>query len=126
MEFNRAHVLELHTPGHMVTARAAEDIALGTFVTITAGNDRDLPSVTTANAGELAFGIAATDAAEGDKLTIQRGSARCFRIPTTATIAAGATIEVGDNGDPAAATTGQPVAQALRNSTGAHVDLTLI
>ena len=126
MSFNRAHVLELFTPGQMVTTRAAQPITLGTFVKITTGDDRELASITTAAAGDRVFGIAATDASTGDKLTVQRGQARCFRLPTTATIAAGALIQVGANGAPATATDGEVVAQALRASTGEHVDITLV
>lgn len=118
---------ELFTPGHAITGTATAPLTLGQFAAVAPGEG--IPgtvSVTVATAGARAFGLAQDDAATGEKVGIQRGNGRCFRVPTTATIGAGADIEVGADGKPAPHTDGVVVAQALHASNGKYVDLTLI
>ena len=118
-------ITELYTPALMVTAHAVTPLTKGQFVAIAADNHTEHPNVTVAAKGATTFGIAATDTAAGGIVTIQRGNARCFRLPTTATIAAGAALQVGTNGEPVTATDGETIAYALHPSTGEDVDVTL-
>lgn len=122
---NRPHVIELFTPAAAVTARASGDITLGAFVAIASGDDREHPTVSTCPPGGRAFGIAATDAADGGLILVQRGHGRCFRVPAGVGATAGADLEVGPGGAPIPATTGVVVAQALHASTADHADVTL-
>lgn len=122
----RQPVVELFTPGTAITARAADSLTKGQFVIVTDGTDPDHVTVTTPQAGDTVFGIANMDTAAGKLVTIERGPARCFRLPTSATIAAGAEIETADDGTPTTAATGNVVAVALHTSTDGHVDVTLV
>lgn len=125
--FSRPLLDELYTPGHGVTAHATEAVTLGQFVAVTAGtNSTNNVNVAVAEAGDRAFGLAQDNAAANTLVGVQRGNGRCFRVPTTATIAAGADVQVGAGGQPETHTTGVVVGQALYASTGKHVDLTLL
>lgn len=118
---------ELYTPGRAVAARATEPLALGQFVSIAAtGGTGPNPGVQVAPAGGRAFGLAQEHAEQGTVIGVQRGNARCFRVPTTATITAGQDLEVGDAGQPVPAATGVVVAVALAATVDGHVDLTLV
>lgn len=131
MRTYRPSAIELYTPGTAITATAADDITEGQFVTVTDGTG-DNPTVAIADPGGRAFGIAAYDAEVGDKLVIQRGHSRCFRLPTTTSLSAGTELVIGDNGQPVAHTIGESgsngtiVAVALRSTTGSTVDITLV
>ena len=122
----RQPVVELFTPGTAVTARAAVALPKGQFVAVTEGSAPDHVTVTSPQSGDRVFGIANMDTVAGGMVTIERGPSRCFRLPTTATIAAGAEIETTADGTPTTATTGYVVAVALHNSTDEYVDLTLV
>lgn len=118
-------VIELYTPGTAITAVAAEDIKQGQFVALTEATDPELPSVKVAPAGARIFGIAATAVSKGNIVGIQRGNSRCFRLPTTTPVTAGAALQVGANGQPEPATDGHVVAIALASNTGIYADITL-
>lgn len=116
----------LFDPGHAIAAEATEDITLGQFVVISGNGTAPNPSVAIAEDGDRAFGLAENDADSGALVNVQRGSGRCFRVPTATAITAGADIQVGANGQPVPHSTGVVVAQALHTSANGHVDLTLV
>ncbi|WP_080793165.1 capsid cement protein [Corynebacterium pacaense] len=117
---------ELFAPGTAITGTAAQDINLGQFVAVSTNGTQPNPTVSVAPAGSYPLGLAQDAAEAGSKITVQRGNARCFRVPTNATITAGALLQVGANGQPEPATDGRVIAQALFNSADGHIDLTLI
>lgn len=123
---------ELFTPGQAVTATATEDIKLGQLVEIVAADGLHTTAKTpqlavrVATPGAVAFGLAGHDVEKGGDLTVQRGAGRCFRVPAKAPHMAGDLLEVAEAGGFAQASTGAPVAQAIRNSEDGHVDVTLL
>lgn len=64
------------------------------------GNAQDDVTVTSLHAGDRVFGTAHVDTAAGGTVTTERDPSRCFRLPTTATIAAGAEIVTTADGNP--------------------------
>lgn len=121
---------ELFTPGSAITGIASESIALGQFVAVSTNGKKPNPTIGVAPAGTYPLGIAQDSADKDNKVTVQRGNARCFRVPTTASITAGQLLQVGTNGQPEPLTAGEDaptaIARALFNSEDGHVDLTLI
>lgn len=125
MHLYRHSVTELYTPGTAITAHSTEDVVQGQFVELT-DSTTDHPTVKVAQPGNRAFGLVMVDTNAEDLVGIQRGNGRCFRVPTDATITAGADLEVGASGQPVPAVDGVVVAQALHSSQDGHVDITLI
>lgn len=123
---------ELYTPGQAITATATEPIKTGQFVEIVAATGLHATTKTpqlavrVAPPGARAFGLAGHDVETGGDLTVQRGNARCFRIPTAGAHMAGDLLEVGAKGGPAQVSQGQVVAQAIRSSADGQVDITLV
>ena len=124
MKYARA-LTELYTPGTAITSRATVDLTKGQFVALVPGDDTSHPNVAVCPAGDRPFGLAHLDTTSGNLVGIQRGNGRCFRVPATGTIAAGAHAEVGANGTAKAHGTGDIVGTALHAAADGTVDVTL-
>ena len=96
----------LFLPGAAVTHAAKAAVTGGQLVTIT-GNREVSPSA----AGDRSYGIAAFDAAIGDKVTVHTGGVH--RVTASGAIAAGAQVEAAAGGAVAVLATGPAVGIAL-------------
>ncbi|MBB1032553.1 DUF2190 family protein [Dietzia sp. SLG310A2-38A2] len=121
----RTALTELYTPGTAITARATTALTRGQFVAVVAGDDTSHPNVAVCPAGDRPFGLAHLDADTDTLVGIQRGNGRCFRVPATGSITAGAHVEVGADGTATTHTTGEVAGTALHAATDGHVDITL-
>lgn len=101
-------------PGQEVTAQATSDLAVNTFVKIVSGGSGTRPHVAPAEAGDVAFGIAGRDAAEGAYVRIVRDGI----APAIAggSITANAPVYVGADGKAVADGTENPVGIATADA----------
>ena len=71
-------------------------------------------------------GVAASDAASGELVTIARGNSRVVKVTTAGIIAAGAEVEVGSAGKAVTLSAGVPVGYAITGAaSGADAEISL-
>lgn len=113
--------LPYYEPGRRVTGHATAAVTGKRFVMISANRQSDGSiSVSHATAAGKVFGVSAYDAASGEKVGVLRGAG--FIVPVTAggTIAAGAEVEVGTNGQAVTIASGKAVGQAVTGATNGN------
>lgn len=113
--------IPFYEPGRRLTAQATANVTGKRFVNISANRQADGSlSVAHATAAGSVFGVAAYDAASGSKVGVLRGSG--FVVPVTAsgTIAAGARVEVGSNGQAVTLASGIAVGIAVTGATNGN------
>ncbi|GAA3781229.1 DUF2190 family protein [Micromonospora maritima] len=113
--------IPFYEPGRRITCHATAGVTGKRFVNISANRQSDGNfSVAHATAAGAAFGVAAYDAATGEKVGVLRGSG--FVVPVTAggTIAAGARVEVGSNGQAVTIASGIAVGIAMTGATSGN------
>lgn len=106
-------------PGQRVTGHATAGITGKRFVNVSANRQADNSiSVAHATAAGAVFGVSAYDAATGEKLGVIRGGI----VPVTAggTIAAGARVEVGTNGQAVVLASGIAVGTCVTGATNGN------
>lgn len=110
--------IPFYEPGRRITCHATAGVTGKRFVGISADRQADGSiSVAHATAAAAAFGVAAYDAATGEKVGVLRGSG--FVVPVTAAedLTAGERVEVGANGQAAALAAGIAVGTAVTAAT---------
>jgi predicted RecA/RadA family phage recombinase len=106
-------------PGQRVNAQASAGVTGMRFVNISGNRTADGNyAVAHATAAGAVFGVSAYDAASGEKVGVIRGGI----VPVTAggTIAAGARVEVGTNGQAVVLASGIAVGQCLDGATNGN------
>lgn len=91
-------------PGQEVTARATTAIPVNTLVKIVSGGTGTRPHVAAAAAGDVAFGIAGREAAEGDHIRVVREG--IAPIIAGESITAASAVAVGADGKAVASVDG--------------------
>ena len=109
MAYQSNPIFEYLSDSDKVTCRAVGAVTGKTLVKLVTGGADQAPHVSTAGAGDVAYGVAGWDAADGEKVTIYRRGV--LSITAGAALTAGARVEPGANGAAVAATTGTPVGQ---------------
>jgi predicted RecA/RadA family phage recombinase len=113
--------LPYYEPGRRVTCQATATVTGKRFVNVSANRQTDGSiSVAHATAAGSVFGVSAYDAATGEKVGVLRGSG--FVVPVTAggTIAAGARVEVGTNGQAVTLAAGIAVGICVTGATNGN------
>lgn len=131
-----ATAIPLFRPGQDVTAQTTADVTGGTCVSVSgpivvgnpsAGTASTLLRVATAAAGTKAIGVAAYDAANGDRVAVITGPGHVVPVTCGAAVTAGAEVEVGTSGRVITLASGKAVGQAWSTTTAAdqtvYVDL---
>lgn len=107
MAYQSNPIFEVLTDSDKITCRAVGAVTGKTLVKIVPGGTDRVPNVSTAGAGDVAYGIAGWDKEDGGKVTIYRRGV--LTVTAGAALTAGARVEPGANGRVVAATTGTPV-----------------
>ncbi|ALY09337.1 hypothetical protein FDH48_gp07 [Arthrobacter phage Jawnski] len=95
--FGKANqAFEYYSGSDAITCEAVGAITGKTFVKLVAGGKAQRPKVSTAGAGERAYGVAAWDAATGEALTIVRVGV--ITVTAGEALASGDYVAVGANG----------------------------
>ncbi|WP_280354292.1 capsid cement protein [Nocardia otitidiscaviarum] len=116
----------VYAPGADITALATAVVTARRFVGIS-GNRAPGGNLSVAHApaAARAFGVAAHDAALGELVTVARGG--IVKVTAAATIAAGAEVEVGANGQAITRTSGVAVGYAVTAATsGTAAEIALL
>ncbi|WP_422748008.1 DUF2190 family protein [Mycobacterium sp. WMMD1722] len=117
----------VYAPGADITAEATGAITARRFLAIS--GDRASGgniSVAHATAAGRVCGVAATDAASGELVTVVRGNSRVVKVTAGGSIAAFAEVEVGTAGRAVTQSSGIAVGYALTaasNNTDAEISL---
>ena len=117
----------VYAPGQDVTGEATGAITARRFLAVS-GNRVSGGNVAVAHATAAGrvCGVAATDAASGDLVTIVRGNSRVVKVTAGGAIAAFAEVEVGAAGRAVTKTSGVAVGYALTaaaNASDAEISL---
>lgn len=121
-------LIPFYEPGKRITCQATAAVTGKRFVIITANRQADGSlSAAHATAAGAALGVSTYDAAIGEKFGVIRGGV----VPVTAggTIAAGARVEVGTNGQAVTFASGIPAGICVNGATSgqdAQIALTLL
>ncbi len=111
--------IPFYEPGQRITAQATAGVTGKRFVNVSANRQTDGSiSVAHATAAGAVFGVSTYDAATGEKLGVIRGGV----VPVTAggTIAAGARVEVGTNGQAVTLASGIAVGTCVNGATNGN------
>ena len=111
MSYQSNPIFEYFTDSDKITCKASGAV---TGKTAPGGADQ-CPVVTTAAAGDLAYGVAGWDVKDGEKLTVYRRGV--LSITAGAALKAGDQVEVGASGKAVKATAGKPVGQVHADAT---------
>lgn len=108
----------VYTPGQDITGEATGAITARRFLAIS-GNRASGGNIAVAHATAAGrvCGVAATDAASGELVTVVRGNSRVVKVAAGGTIAAFAEVEVGTAGKAVAKSSGVAVGYALTGAT---------
>jgi Uncharacterized conserved protein (DUF2190) len=117
----------IYAPGDNVSGEATATITAKTFLAIsgnrTSGGNI---AVAPATAAGRIVGVARSDAASGEVVTIARGGGRVVRVTAGGTIAAFAEVEVGSAGKAVTKASGVAVGYALTGATnGTDAEISL-
>lgn len=120
--------IPFYEPGRRVTCHATAGVTGKRFVGISGNRQTDgSVSVAHATAAGAAFGVAAYDAATGEKVGVLRGSGFVVPVTAAATLTAGQRVEVGANGQAAVLASGIPVGIVVTGATsGTDAQIALI
>lgn len=112
------HSPYVYSPGADVSATAAANVTERTFLKIAGARDADtsLVSVTTATAGSRACGVARSDAAAGEGVTLVRGASRIVWVKASGALVAGGEVEVAPGGLARALTSGPAAGFAFNDA----------
>lgn len=93
--------LHYFKPGQDVTSVPTANVIGARFVTLQAGGTENVPKIAHSAAGDLAFGVVARDADEGEEVLVHTGGI----VPITAgeSLTAGAKVAAGADGKAVAA-----------------------
>lgn len=112
--------IPLFDAGSAITATASANVTGKRFVNITAALNAasgTLAAVSHAAPGSRALGVSTRDAATGTRLTLEARPGDVLPVTAGGTIAAGAEVEVGTNGQAVTLTTGKASGMALSAAT---------
>lgn len=111
--------IPLFRPGSDVTALTTANVTGKTFVDVSAARDAStgLFKVATAAAAARAWGVAAYDAASGNRVAVICGPGTVVPVTAGGTIAFGAEVEVGATGKVVTLASGKAVGKALEAGT---------
>lgn len=109
MAYQSNPIFEYFTDSDKITCRAVGNVTGKTLVKLVAGGADQVPAVSTAGVGDVAYGVAGWDKEDGGKVTVYRRGV--LSVTAGAALTAGSRVEPGAGGRVVAATTGTPVGQ---------------
>ncbi|MFH5231016.1 DUF2190 family protein [Antrihabitans spumae] len=109
--------IDVFNPGRDITGQATGDVSMARFLRITGNTSAGVIQVGHAAAAGRIAGVAATDAATGQLVTVSRGSARVVKVEAAGNIAAFSEVEVGTDGKAVTKTSGVAVGYVVTAAT---------
>ncbi|MER7164504.1 DUF2190 family protein [Micromonospora sp. NPDC000207] len=114
--------IPFYEPGRRLTGHATATVTGCRFVMISGNRQTDGSiSVSHATAATKAFGVAAYDAAIGEKVGILRGGGFIVPVTAAANLSANQRVEVGTNGQAAALASGIAVGTVVTGATSGNL-----
>ncbi|MGW3608948.1 capsid cement protein [Micromonospora sp. NPDC005163] len=114
--------IPFYEPGRRITCHATAGVTGCRFVMISGNRQADGSiSVAHATAATKAFGVAAYDAATGEKVGIVRGSGFIVPVTAAANLTANQRVEVGANGQAAVLAAGIAVGTVVTGATSGNL-----